>query len=190
MLLHSALMGASSERKKTEWCTTIYWSYYNHKNNSCMVIMYYRTKCTVMPPTSAVKRKNKKKSPDSHWKLFQSRLHVTLPAFCEARTALTRTASLCCLGILKLLFCYYQLFKKGLGFFACELESFVAFSIMVFLINVAGRYSEIILNTDILYLSALTVPTASAAADESYCSEWKKLFVRETYKHFHLHFLI
>lgn len=48
--------------------------------------------------------------------------------------------------------------------FAYGLEAFAAFSIMTFLSKIAGRCSEIILNMDTLYLSALAVPTASAGS--------------------------
>lgn len=106
------------------------------------------------------------KNRDAVWELLLLRLCVTLPAFFKAHTTLTLTESLSCLGILKLLICYYQLFKKWFFFYffflACGLEAFVAFSVMIFLSKVAGRCIEIILNMDTLCLSALTVPTASA----------------------------
>jgi len=46
----------------------------------------------------------------------------------------------------------------------CGLESFVVFSIMIFLSKIAGRCNEIILNTAVLYLPTLIVPAVSAGS--------------------------
>lgn len=96
---------------------------------------------------------------------------------------------LCCLGISKLPVCYYQLFRRELNFCVCGLESFVAFSIMIFLSKIAGRCNEIILNTAVLYLSTLIVP-ATSAGSWSVLSVWMAAAVcLRAVTRFHLRFL-
>lgn len=122
-----------------------------------MVTVYHRTKCTGISHSGVVQKKM-----DWHRPLLELRSYITLQVFCE--TYIILTVHLCCLGISKLPVCYYQLFKRELDLCVCGLESFVAFSVTIFLSKIAGRCNEIILNTAVLYLSTLIVPATSAGS--------------------------